>query len=149
KAVALQSTSDSGLTRKQQKAEGHCAPCSPWFTQPVSALDGAVVQRKATCACGGGCPGCKNDSQALEIRTKHVISMPGAEFEQEADRVADQVLRMADPGAGPIRPPSVSTRLPFQRKCAECAEEEEEGEKAPVQIKEARDATPHLSSRQP
>lgn len=58
KAVALRSASDSGPARKQQKAEVHAVPVSPWYTQSASALDGRVVQRKSACACGGGCPRC-------------------------------------------------------------------------------------------
>src|SRR5436853_6792488 len=89
KAVALQSTPDSGPAGKQQKA--------PWFIQPASRFDGAVIQRKSICACGGGCPGCREESHDLNVQTKLAISTPGDHYEQEADRVADQVMRMPDP----------------------------------------------------
>jgi hypothetical protein len=87
----------------------------------VSSNVGSVLQRK--CACGGG-PDCDCDSTDKRehkahglhrmsasqtplrmtdystpgIRTKLAINQPGDSFEQEADRVADQVMRM-DAGA--------------------------------------------------
>jgi Domain of unknown function (DUF4157) len=48
-----------------------------------------LLQRQ--CACGGGCPRCKDE---LGIQTKLKISEPGDMYEQEADRVADEVMRM-------------------------------------------------------
>jgi hypothetical protein len=54
------------------------------------------------------------------ILTKLEINEPGDGFEREADRVADQVMRMVEPsGIG-------STPVPIQRKCAACEKEEEE-----------------------
>ena len=47
------------------------------------------------------------------IQTKLTVNKPGDEFEQEADRVADQVMRMTAPP------------LSIQRKCSSCAAEEE------------------------
>jgi uncharacterized protein DUF4157 len=70
--------------------------------------DVAVIQRKPACACGGGCPRCKKESDDLKVQTKLAISTPGDEFEQEADRVADQVMRMPDPM--------------LQRQCKGCAD---------------------------
>jgi hypothetical protein len=51
-----------------------------------------LLQRQ--CACGGGCPRCKEE---LGIQTKLKISEPGDKYEQEADRVAEQVMRMPEP----------------------------------------------------
>jgi outer membrane protein OmpA-like peptidoglycan-associated protein len=51
-----------------------------------------LLQRK--CACGGGCPRCKEE---LGIQTKLKISEPGDKYEQEADRLADQVMRVPEP----------------------------------------------------
>jgi hypothetical protein len=50
-----------------------------------------LLQRK--CACGGGCPRCKEE---LGIQTKLKISEPGDKYEQQADRVADEVMRMPE-----------------------------------------------------
>ncbi len=46
------------------------------------------------------------------IQAKLTVNQPGDRFEQEADRVAETVMRMPDPGAG--TPPSI------QRMCTEC-----------------------------
>jgi hypothetical protein len=51
-----------------------------------------LLQRQ--CACGGGCPRCQEN---LGIQTNLKISEPGDVYEQEADRIADQVMRMPDP----------------------------------------------------
>ena len=47
-----------------------------------------IVHRAPGCACGGGCPHCN------AIQTKLKIGAPNDRYEQEADRVADQVMRM-------------------------------------------------------
>ncbi|MBW4671111.1 MAG: DUF4157 domain-containing protein [Cyanomargarita calcarea GSE-NOS-MK-12-04C] len=51
-------------------------------------LSSGVLQRKPSCACGGGCPRCQ---------TKLNISEPGDKYEQEAERIADEVMRMPEP----------------------------------------------------
>ena len=48
------------------------------------------------------------------LQAKLTISTPGDKYEQEADRVADQVMRMPEPGRGSPQ---------IQRACADCAEE--------------------------
>jgi len=93
KALALHLTQDSRSTKRQQ-AEIPPIPLSSWHAQPVSVLSGPVIQRKASCACGGGCPACQSKPA---IQTKLSISAPGDLYEQEADRIADQVMRMPDP----------------------------------------------------
>ncbi len=62
----------------------------------------AVLQR--ACACSGGddpCH-CPDEETALRIQAKLAISAPGDPDELEAQRVADQVMRMQD-GTGPPR----------------------------------------------
>src|SRR5262245_24496196 len=57
------------------------------------------------------------------IQAKLSISTPGDHFEQEADRVADTVMRMSAPGenvATSISQPQISR---IQRKCAACEKE--------------------------
>ncbi len=77
---------------------------SPRFRQtspdPVSR---PLLQKKSSCACGGGCPRCQSK---LPIQTKLSVSHPGDVYEQEADRVADQIMRTPAPA--------------LQRKCASC-----------------------------
>lgn len=51
-----------------------------------------IVQRKPVCACDGGCPRCIND---LGIQAKLNISQPGDIYEQEADRIANQALKVS------------------------------------------------------
>ena len=61
-----------------------------------------AVQRK--CGCGGSagltgkCTECQNQWLAGKpVQTKLRINEPGDAYEQEADRVAEQVMRMAEP----------------------------------------------------
>ncbi len=60
------------------------------------------------------------------LQTKLTVSAPGDQSEQEADRVAEQVMRMplreSEPVGQHTAPPAT-----LQRKCGACAEEEEEG----------------------
>lgn len=50
-----------------------------------SALAEPAIQRKASCACGGGCPSCQENTNVK-------VSQPNDPAEIEADRVADQVM---------------------------------------------------------
>ena len=63
-----------------------------------------LLQAKSLCACGGDCPRCAG---RLPIQTKLRVSEAGDVHEQEADRVADQIMRMPEPT--------------LQRSCAPCA----------------------------
>ena len=61
------------------------------------------LQRK--CACGGSaglaveCSECQSKRLlGKPLQTKLRINEPGDEYEQEADRVSEQVMRMAEPG---------------------------------------------------
>ena len=122
KALALHLTQDSRSTKRQQ-AEIPPIPLSSWHAQPVSVLSGPVIQRKASCACGGGCPACQSKPA---IQTKLSISAPGDLYEQEADRIADQVMRMPDPSLARSSTDSMPVRaLSLQRQCATCEDEEE------------------------
>jgi hypothetical protein len=49
-----------------------------------------------SCACGGGCPQCQS---AHRVFPKLTVGTPGDEYEEEADRVAQQVMRMPLPAA--------------------------------------------------
>ena len=52
-----------------------------------------MLQRKLGCACGGGCPRCQEEAL---LQTKLKISEPGDKYEQEADHIADEVMRMPE-----------------------------------------------------
>jgi hypothetical protein len=51
------------------------------------------VQRKPTCACGGGCPRCKEEALQAKLR----INQPRDRHEREADRMAERVTQVRDP----------------------------------------------------
>ena len=72
---------------------------SPNF-DPVATGATSIIHRKASCACGGGCPSCQSKSSHLKI------SQPTDAAEIEADRIADQVMRM--PAASDRKPVSSS-----------------------------------------
>ena len=62
---------------------------APIFNPTVTSA--LPLQRKAICACGGGCPACQSKPA---IQTNLSISAPGDIYEQEADRLAEHVMRM-------------------------------------------------------
>ena len=71
----------------------------PAFQAPpvsVTALDSATMQRQPHCACGGGCPTCQSQPSP---QAKLAVSAPGDRYEQEADRVARQVMQSGSPQA--------------------------------------------------
>src|SRR5436309_653107 len=60
---------------------------------------------------------------AIMIQAKLTVNQPGDQYEQEADRVADTVMRILDsPGAG-LRE---SGGMRIQRMCAGCEEEQKQ-----------------------
>ncbi|MCP4157312.1 MAG: DUF4157 domain-containing protein [bacterium] len=65
---------------------------SPLKTVPAYIKGFPLIQRKAACPCDGGCPSCR-----AVIQPKLTIGQPDDKYEQEADRVADQVMRMPEP----------------------------------------------------
>jgi Domain of unknown function (DUF4157) len=68
------------------------------------------------------------------IQTKLAIGQPGDKYEQEADRVADQIMRMPEPGSVAWRMTNSGQTPSIQRVCSECQDEiqrqpeDEEGE---------------------
>lgn len=77
------------------------------------------------CPFGGTCHAC-----LAPVQAKLTINKPGDEYEQEADRVADQVMRMPEPYAR------------IQRACPTCDEEE------PIQTKPLAEQITPLVQRQ-
>ncbi len=53
-----------------------------------------MIQRK--CSCGGSCSGCSGEEELQGIQTKLTVGSPNDVYEQEADRIADQVMRMPE-----------------------------------------------------
>jgi Domain of unknown function (DUF4157) len=76
-----------------------------------------AVFRKASCACGGGCPDCQAKSSDLKV------SQPNDPAEIEADQIADKVMRMpmveTEPIGNTCSPPST-----IHRTCSACEDEE-------------------------
>ena len=82
------------------------------------------------------------------IQTKLKVGQPGDVYEQEADRVADMVMRMPEPEASLEEKVSEQVEgINIQRKCKACEQEEE---KQMLQAKEdpghILEVTPHLES---
>ena len=77
------------------------------------------LQRRPACACGGTCPNCRGETRAAaNLQPKLAVNEPGDAFEQEADRVADQVMRMPEPGP-PAEPGAVApaaSPVPLRRR---------------------------------
>ncbi|HSZ60714.1 MAG TPA: DUF4157 domain-containing protein [Terriglobales bacterium] len=61
---------------------------------------------------------------APALQTKLTINQPGDRYEQEADRVAEQVMRMPESAAAPDTRASGKDEVNLLRKCAECEKEE-------------------------
>ncbi len=97
----------------------------------ASSFSHPMLQRKPNCACGGGCPRCKAEAS---LQPKLKINQPNDRYEQEADRVAEQVMRMPEREVAGIS----SSPAKVQRKCAD---EEEK-----IQAKEAPGQTPTVTS---
>jgi len=102
-----------------------------------------VLQR--TCACGGS-PGptgeCAECRRKRLLQPKLTVNEPGDRYEQEADRVAEAVMRMPDLAGTPTRPgiQRVRPEDDVQRQVEEDEEEEER-----VQAKEAPGQAPEVT----
>jgi hypothetical protein len=77
-------------------------PASRQNANSFTPVSGALLQRK--CACGGAsgltgsCSECEQKKMLGQpLQTKLRINEPGDAYEQEADRMAEQVMRMAEP----------------------------------------------------
>ena len=86
RAIATKQPTNDSAKQKKNGDKGR--------SRSVSPLSTGMPLLQGQCACGGGCPRCK---QELGIQTKLKISEPGDKYEQEADRIADEVMRMPEP----------------------------------------------------
>lgn len=96
--MQARSARESGLTSTHQNKPAFSA------TRPVQ------LQRKSACACGGGCPRCKADSEAdgtSKLQKKLSIGASNDPLEQEADRVADQVMTTPQQSSVTRSPPLI------------------------------------------
>jgi hypothetical protein len=85
KAIATKQPTNESVKQNKSGEKGRSRSVSPLSTGMP------LLQRK--CACGGGCPRCQDE---LGIQTKLKIGEPGDKYEQEADRIADRVMRMPE-----------------------------------------------------
>jgi hypothetical protein len=92
---------------------------------PVSSFSTPTIQRKASCACGGGCPACQAKSNDLRI------SQPNDPTEIEADQIANRVMRMRAVEPRPVTRPNSDSGT-IQRKCSECEDEDETIHRKPL-----------------
>ncbi len=63
--------------------------------QTTSTFGKPMLQRK--CACGGTCSSCASEDKQKDIQTKLKVGPTNDVYEREADRIADQVIRMPEP----------------------------------------------------
>ena len=79
------------------------------------------------------------------LQAKFRIGRPGDKYEQEADRVADQVMRMPEHlGSKEIKLSGLTAGTPIQRVCPECKLKKDEEEKV-IQAKEDSFSTPDVA----
>lgn len=94
RAVAIKTNKNATASARQHK-NTQSGPDAALQSQPGFPVEQVFIQRKENaCACGGGCPKCLGN---LGIQPKLTIGAPNDKYEQEADRVADQVMRMPAP----------------------------------------------------
>ena len=86
--AALQRADNAGV----RSSQGSVAQ-TPAVAQRFAPLTKNLLQRKASCACGGVCPRC-------QAKSALTVSQPTDPAEREADAVAEQVMRMTADAVG-------------------------------------------------
>src|SRR5215211_4665501 len=81
------------------------------------------------------------DFAKIGIQPKLKVSQPGDAYEQEADRVAEQVMRM--PVSDSVMPMTMAKEERIERQCSECEMKEEEKE---MEISRKPSATSNLEA---
>jgi hypothetical protein len=107
-----------------------------------------ILQRK--CACGGECVSCQDEKSkdSYPVQTKLTVNAAGDVFEQEADRVADQVMRMREPTGTRNLTSNSNKKTSLQRECTcgdTCSEfqsEQQGHEHLPLQMKNVGPSVP-------
>ena len=135
------------------------SPANARATPSFLPMPNGLVQRTCTCGAEAGAESDHHFSRVqvhspapAKIQTQLRVNAPGDKYEQEADRVADEVMRMPDPASSvdagfPQHAPGPS----IQRKCAACEEEELQRQPAEeeeeLQAKELPGHTPVVTPR--
>lgn len=86
---------------------GHSSLEAPQTAASSTGSEELFLQRKASCACGGGCPSCATGGGLK-------VSHPNDAAEVEADRAADRVMRMPDGSSAAVH--TTETAPWIQRK---------------------------------
>ena len=115
-------TSDMSGGERQEVPNRHLAVSASTMSN-----QGASIQRKSSCLCAGGCHQCQSQSR---IQPKLKVGAPNDKYEQEADRVAEQIVSSGTYSSSGHDP--AHNRI--QRMCDNC-EEEEQAEENSVQRK--------------
>ena len=115
KALAAKSPLNDTSTKSPGVKHRHTpAPKSvPFFTGTDT-----FIQAKSICPCDGGCPSCSGI-----IQPKLTIGQPNDKYEQEADRMADQIMRMPEPEQSLVNGHSSLRRKESEPVSPECIEE--------------------------
>ncbi len=101
--LAFHTTEKSPSRSPERRTSIH----QPMIMRQPTAGSQDILQPKAhRCACGGGCPRCREQSP---IQKKLAISEPGDLYEREADRIADQILAAPAHSAVHGTPPLIQT----------------------------------------
>lgn len=111
----------------------------------IKSVAAGVLQRQCTCGGKSGFGGAESAESRRKkligerlplLQTKLVINEPGDRYEQEANRVADQVIRMPENGGIAVEPlfgPYETSMNPEDLHRQPVEEEEEEGDEEPLQ----------------
>jgi hypothetical protein len=85
-------------------------------SEQMSASNAEPHMRSPSCACGGGCPSCKNmkNSSRGILQAKLQVGAPDDAYEKEADRVADEILTTPSSNAISSKAPPLIQRLTSQ-----------------------------------
>ncbi len=106
---SLATKQQSSTATKQKSIQAPPAVGFNLDSHPSALTARLLLQRKPGCACGGGCPRCRN---TLPIQTKLTVSEPGDAYEKEADQIAEEMM------------PKNSAPCSCGGTCPKCAAEE-------------------------
>ncbi len=152
-SLAISKKPSTDKTHKRQSNNNHSRYKSNYPVHQSASV--MPIQRKPPCPCGGGCPRCQQGK--LPIQAKLKIGAPNDKYEQEADRVADKVMRMSEARVQrqeaeeleEENEKTIQTKLLIgqitpliQRTCAECEEEKEES----IQTKTENGKSPQMNN---
>jgi hypothetical protein len=113
-------TSSSSLYDTLYKRNRNTGVSEPIPSNLAPVSPSSPIHRKASCACGGGCPNCQAKSNDLKV------SDPNDAAEVEADRIADKVMRMPAGNQAPTENRSISPGMIYREFDASKQDEEEE-----------------------